>query len=327
MNMKAVITNGDGGPEVLEMGNTQKPAPAAVEVLIKVEYAGINRPDIVQRNGLYPPPPGASPILGLECSGEIVEIGENVTEWNIGDKVCALLSGGGYAEYTIAHMDSCLPVPAGLDMAHAAAIPETYFTAWSNIFDRASLKPNETILIHGGTSGIGTTAIQMAKAHGATVITTSGSNEKCEFCKKLGAEFTINYKTENFREMIMEYTNGRGVDVLLDMVAGQYMTDNVKSMAPDGRLVIIAVQGGPKVDFNILPVMLKRLTITGSTLRPRDNAFKGDIARNLREHIWPFIEKGDIGPIVNKTFPLDQAADAHRHLESGDVIGKVILKI
>lgn len=325
--MKAVITNGDGGPEVLKIAEHTKPSPNADEVIIKIQYAGINRPDIVQRNGLYPPPQGASPILGLECSGEITEIGENVTQWKVGDKVCALLSGGGYAEYTVAHAGSCLPIPENLDMATAAALPETYFTVWSNIFDRGALKAGETILIHGGTSGIGTTAIQMAKAFDASVITTSGTDEKCKFCQGLGADYTINYKTENFLERVKEITASKGVNVILDMVAGSYMADNVKSLAPDGRLVIIAVQGGPKVAFNILPVMLKRLNITGSTLRPRDNAFKAAIADNLKENIWPLIEQNKIKPIIDKVFSIDDVEDAHRHLESGNIIGKVILKL
>lgn len=325
--MKAVITNGTGGPEVLGIGDIARPKPGDDEVLIKVEAAGINRPDIIQRNGLYPPPPGASKILGLECAGVITEIGKNVSKWKVGDQVCALLSGGGYAEYATAHMASCLNIPKGLNMIQAAALPETYFTVWSNVFDRASLRNGETILIHGGTSGIGTTAIQMVKLFGGNVITTSGSDEKCDYCRKLGADYAINYKTSDFLENVMEITNNKGVDVVLDMVAGEYMAKNIKALSPDGRLVIIAVQGGPKVGFNILPVMLKRLTITGSTLRPRDNAFKAAIATNLEKHIWPLLDSGRISPVINKTYPLESVADAHHYLESGEHIGKVILTL
>ncbi|MDG1709537.1 MAG: NAD(P)H-quinone oxidoreductase [Emcibacteraceae bacterium] len=325
--MKAVITRGSGGPEVLKISDVTKPSPDAEEVLIKIAAAGINRPDIVQRNGLYPPPPGASLILGLEASGTIEAIGEKVTQWKIGDKVCALLTGGGYAEYTTAHQASCLSIPKGFNMVQAAAIPETYFTVWSNVFDRAALQTSETILIHGGTSGIGTTATQLAKAFGATVITTSGSDEKCSFSKTLGADHTINYKKSDFLESLKEYTNGKGVNVILDMVAGNYMASNIKALAPDGRLIIIAVQGGPKVNFNALPIMLKRLTITGSTLRPRDDQFKADIAENLRKHVWPLFENGKITPQIDKVFSLDNVADAHRYLESGGHIGKIILTL
>ncbi|MDG1996892.1 MAG: NAD(P)H-quinone oxidoreductase [Emcibacteraceae bacterium] len=325
--MKAVIAKDVGGPEVLEIGDVTTPTPSDKEVLIKVEAAGINRPDIVQRNGLYPPPPGASPILGLEAAGIIEAIGENVTKWKIGDQVCALLSGGGYAQYATAHQDSCLEVPAGFNMVQAAAIPETYFTVWSNIFDRGGLCAGETILIHGGTSGIGTTAIQLAKAFGATVITTSASDEKCDFCKKLGADHTINYKTSDFLEDVKEFTNAKGVNLILDMVAGDYMAKNIKALAPDGRLVIIAVQGGPSVNFNVLPVMLKRLTITGSTLRPRDAAFKAAIADNLAKSVWPLFENGKITPQIDKIFALENVIEAHCYLESGHHIGKVMLTL
>ncbi|MDG1437920.1 MAG: NAD(P)H-quinone oxidoreductase, partial [Emcibacteraceae bacterium] len=276
---------------------------------------------------LYPPPPGASPILGLEAAGIIEAIGENVTKWKIGDQVCALLSGGGYAQYATAHQDSCLEVPAGFNMVQAAAIPETYFTVWSNIFDRGGLCAGETILIHGGTSGIGTTAIQLAKAFGATVITTSASDEKCDFCKKLGADHTINYKTSDFLEDVKEFTNAKGVNLILDMVAGDYMAKNIKALAPDGRLVIIAVQGGPSVNFNVLPVMLKRLTITGSTLRPRDAAFKAAIADNLAKSVWPLFENGKITPQIDKIFALENVIEAHCYLESGHHIGKVMLTL
>lgn len=324
--MKAVLLNQFGGPEQLTIGDVPTPSPKADEVLIKISAAGINRPDIVQRNGHYPPPLGASEILGLECAGEIVELGASVTKWKLGDKVCALLSGGGYAEYALAHEGCCLKVPRNLSMIEAAALPETYFTVWSNLFDRAKLKSNETIVIHGGTSGIGTTAIQMAKNAGATVISTSGTDQKCNYCLDLGADYAINYKKQDFLAETLKYTNNNGVDVILDMVAGDYVGKNVKALKEEGRLVIIAVQGGAKVNFNILPVMLKRLTITGSTLRIRDNQFKGKIADALQKHIWPLIEEGKIKPIIDKTFSLDDVIKAHEHLESGAHMGKVILE-
>lgn len=327
MMMKAVIANGDGGPDILEIAVVEVPEIGPDEVLIKVAAAGINRPDIIQRNGLYPPPPGASKILGLECAGTIEKVGSNVAHWHVGDTVCAILSGGGYAEYAVADQGSILPVPKGLEMVEAAALPETFFTVWSNVFDRGELKKGETILIHGGTSGIGTAAIQMAKKMDATVITTSGSDQKCAFCRELGADFTINYKNKNFREELMTYTNGNGIDVILDMVAGDYMSDNLKSLAPEGRLVIIAVLGGPKVNFNILPVMLKRLTITGSTLRPRSTQFKAEIAKNLKTRIWPLIESGKIKPVIDKVFTIDDIVKAHHYMDSGEHMGKVILKL
>jgi len=327
MKMKAVIANGVGGPDTLEVSNVDIPEFGENDVLIKVAAAGINRPDIIQRNGLYPPPPGASNILGLEVAGTIEELGKNVSKWNIGDNVCALLSGGGYAEYAVADQGSILPIPDGLDMISAAALPETFFTVWSNVFDRAHIKSGETILVHGGTSGIGTTTIQMAKAKGASVITTSGSDKKCDFCINLGADLAINYKTQNFQEEVMKYTNKKGVDVILDMVAGDYMTGNLKSLALDGRLAIIAVLGGPKVDFNILPIMLKRLTVTGSTLRARSHGFKAAIAENLKTEIWPLIEKNKIKPVIDKIFDIKDIVAAHHYMDSGDHMGKVILKL
>ncbi len=324
--MKAVNIKEFGPADNLEIIDLEIPVPNSDEVLIKIDTAGINRPDIVQRNGFYPPPKGASPIMGLECAGTVTTIGANVTDWSVGDQVCALLSGGGYAEYAVANAGCCLPIPNGLTLEQAAALPETYFTVWSNLFDRANLSRGETILIHGGTSGIGTTAIQLAKAFGATVITTSGNDQKCEQSKELGADHAINYKTQDFVDVVGEITDGKGVDVILDMVAGDYVGRNVKSLAEDGRLVIIAVQGGVKVDFNILPVMRKRLSITGSTLRPRDNAFKTAIADNLKQHVWPPLEKGEIKPIIDKIFPLEDVVAAHQYLESGDHFGKILLK-
>ena len=325
--MKAVNIKEFGAADMLEVISVERPEPSADQVLIKVHAAGINRPDIVQRKGFYPPPPGASPILGLECAGTIESVGKNVVDWKVGDKVCALLSGGGYAEYAVAYHGVCLPVPSGFDMIQAAALPETFFTVWSNLFDRAKLKAGETILIHGGTSGIGTCAIQLAKAFGATVITTSGSDDKCDACEKLGADHAINYKTQDFVEKTLEYTDGIGADVILDMVAGDYIGRNVKSLSEDGRLIIIAVQGGVKAEFNILPVMKKRLTITGSTLRPRDNDFKSNIAIALKEKNWPLLERGRVAPVIDKVFKLDDVIAAHKHLESGQHTGKIILTL
>lgn len=325
--MKAVNIKEFGTADMLEVISVDKPEPAADQVLIKVHAAGINRPDIVQRKGFYPPPPGASPILGLECAGTIEGVGKNVVDWKVGDKVCALLSGGGYGEYAVAYHGCCLPVPDGLDMIQAAALPETFFTVWSNLFDRAKLNAGETILIHGGTSGIGTTAIQLAKAFGATVITTSGSDDKCETCKTLGADHVINYKTQDFVEETLQYTGGNGADVILDMVAGDYIGRNVNSLNEDGRLVVIAVQGGVKAEFNILPVMKKRLTITGSTLRPRDNDFKSKIAIALKEKVWPLLESGRIAPVIDQTFELHDVVAAHKYLEGGQHMGKIILTL
>ncbi len=325
--MKAVNIKKFGGAEMLEISEFEKPTPLTGEVLIKVAAAGINRPDIVQRKGHYPPPPGASQILGLECAGEIVKKAADVSGWNVGDRVCALLTGGGYAEYAVANAGCCLPVPAPLDLFQAAALPETYFTVWSNLFERAKLKSGETLLVHGGTSGIGTTAIQMAKAFGVIVISTSGSDEKCRQAKELGADHTINYKTQDFVTETISITSGKGADVILDMVAGDYVGRNVKALNYDGREVIIAVQGGTKVDFDILPVMTKRLTITGSTLRPRDNDFKSEIAISLKKNIWPLLQNGTIKPIIDKYFPIDDVIEAHKYLESGQHFGKIILTV
>jgi NADPH2:quinone reductase len=325
--MKAVNIREYGLAENLEIIEMAIPRPAPDEVLIKIAAAGINRPDIIQRNGLYPPPPGASPIMGLECAGTITEIGSNVDSWKVGDQVCALLTGGGYAQYAIAHSGCCLPIPQSFNMEKAAALPETFFTVWSNLFDRAELKAGETLLIHGGTSGIGTTAIQIAKAFSIKVITTSGSDIKCQQTKMLGADHSINYRKVDFVESIRNITNGKGVDVILDMVAGDYVGRNVNSLAEDGRLIIIAVQGGVKADFNILPIMKKRLKITGSTLRPRDNQFKSEIAANLLKNVWPLLADGTINPVIDKIFPLEDIIDAHTYLERGEHFGKVILKI
>ncbi|WP_308366775.1 MULTISPECIES: NAD(P)H-quinone oxidoreductase [unclassified Microbulbifer] len=314
-----------GGPEVMQLAEGEKPQPAAGEVLIKVAAAGVNRPDVVQRMGLYPPPPGASAVLGLEVAGEIVELGENVQRWKPGDTVCALANGGGYAEFVAVPATQCLPVPEGLSMVEAAALPETFFTVWSNVFDRAELKAGEILLVHGGSSGIGTTAIQLGKNFGARVFATAGSAEKCAACEKLGAEKAINYKTEDFVEVVREATGGHGADVILDMVGGDYVDRNIQLAARDGRIVNIAFLQGARVQVNMLPVMLKRLTLTGSTLRPRTAEEKAAIASALEKKVWPLIEEGRIRPQIAATFPLGQVSDAHRLMESSGHIGKIVL--
>ncbi|MCW8845057.1 MAG: NAD(P)H-quinone oxidoreductase [Gammaproteobacteria bacterium] len=316
-----------GAPEVLVSGTRPIPVPDPGEVLLKVAAAGVNRPDVFQRKGFYPPPAGASDILGLEVSGEVVALGDGVSRLSVGDKVCALLAGGGYAEYATAPEPQCLPVPAGLSMLEAAALPETYFTVWSTVFERGGLKAGETLLVHGGSSGIGTTAIQLASALGATVYATAGSKEKCRACTDLGAALAVNYKEEDFVEMLREATGGRGVDLILDMVAGSYLERNVTLAAVDGRIVIIAFLGGTRAEMDWRPVMVKRLTITGSTLRPRTVEEKGAIARALQEKVWPLLESGQVRPVISKVFPLEQAAQAHALMESSEHIGKIMLEI
>ncbi|PKM35683.1 MAG: NAD(P)H-quinone oxidoreductase [Gammaproteobacteria bacterium HGW-Gammaproteobacteria-10] len=303
------------------------PMPLADEVLIRVEAAGVNRPDIMQRQGLYPPPPGASDIPGLEVAGTIAALGNEVRHLQLGDRVCALVTGGGYAQYCTAAAELCLPLPKGMTAIQAAGLPETFFTVWSNLFDRAELQPGETLLVHGGGSGIGVTAIQMAKAFGARVFVTAGSPRKCAFCRELGADAAINYLEQDFVEEVSALTSGKGVDVILDMIGGDYFPRNLKCMAFDARLVQIAVQGGPKAEINLLQVFLKRLTITGSTLRARDNAFKAAIAGKLREHVWPLLESGDIHPVIDTVLPLVEAAGAHALMESSRHIGKIILTV
>ncbi|MGZ5077841.1 MAG: NAD(P)H-quinone oxidoreductase [Methylobacter sp.] len=303
------------------------PTPSAHQVLIEVAAAGVNRPDVMQRKGLYPPPPGASDIPGLEVAGTIVALGGNIDHLQIGDRVCALVTGGGYAGYCLASAALCLPVPENLSFTEAAALPETFFTVWSNVFDRAQLQPGETLLIHGGTSGIGTTAIQLAKAFNANVIITAGSEDKCEFCRQLGADAAINYKAQDFVEQIKHLTDGKGVDVILDMIGGDYFPRNLKCMNDDARLVQIAIQNGPKTEINLLPVMLKRLTITGSTLRVRDDAFKAAIAAQLLKKVWPLLTSGKIRPVIHSTFALTDAALAHQLMESSQHIGKIILTV
>ena len=324
--MKAVEVSTPGGPEVLLPVTRPTPKPAAGELLVAVEAAGVNRPDVLQRRGMYPPPAGASDLPGLEIAGTVVAVGEGVEGWSVGDKVCALLPGGGYAEYAIAPAPQCLPIPKGLDAVGAASLPETFFTVWTNVFERARFQAGDWVLIHGGTSGIGVAAIQMVKAMGGKPIATAGSAEKAKACEDLGAVRGINYAEEDFVAVVNEVTGGHGVDVILDMVGGDYLDRNLKAAAPDARIVMIAFLRGAKTEINLNLIMQKRLTLTGSTLRARSVAEKGRIARALQASIWPFIESGAIRPVVNKVFPLDQAAEAHQLMESSAHIGKIVLK-
>jgi NADPH:quinone reductase len=303
------------------------PIPADYQVLIKVAAAGVNRPDIMQRKGLYPPPSGASNIPGLEIAGTVVSTGAAVSHLKPGDAVCALVTGGGYAEYCLASAALSLPIPEDLPFVQAAGLPETFFTVWSNVFDRANLRPNETLLVHGGSSGIGTTAIQLARAFHAKVIVTAGSAAKCEFCMELGANAAINYKELDFVSEINRLTDSKGVDVILDMVGGDYFPRNLKCMAADARLVQIAIQKGAKAEINLLPIMLKRLTLTGSTLRARDDDFKAGIAKKLYKNVWPLLATGKIKPVIHSTFTLNDAALAHELMESSRHIGKIILEV
>jgi NADPH2:quinone reductase len=303
------------------------PTPSAHQVLIRVVAAGVNRPDIMQRQGLYPAPPGASDLPGLEVAGTVAALGTNVTALKIGDKVCALVTGGGYADYCLASAALCLPLPDGLSFIQAAALPETFFTVWSNVFDRAQLLPYETLLVHGGSSGIGTTAIQLAKAFQAKVIVTAGSAVKCQFCENLGADAAINYCQQDFVAVVQQLTEQKGVDVILDMVGGDYFPRNLDCLAVEGRLVQIALQHGTQAPINLLPVMLKRLTVTGSTLRARDDAFKAAIAGQLLTHVWPLLTAGKIKPVIATTFVLNDAAKAHQLMESSQHIGKIILEL
>ena len=326
--MQAVEISAFGAPDVLRLGERPTPAAGAGEVLIRVSASGVNRPDVLQRTGNYPVPPGASDIPGLEVAG-VIESGDVVAMaaagLKAGDRVCALVAGGGYAQWCVAPVAQCLPVPDGLDDIAAASLPETFFTVWSNVFDRGRLQAGETLLVQGGTSGIGVTAIQMAKALGARVIATAGSDDKCAACLKLGADHAINYKTEDFVAVVAELTGKKGVDVILDMVAGAYVAREIECLAEDGRLVIIAVQGGVKAEINAGLVLRKRLTITGSTLRPRPVAFKGAIAASLRANVWPLLADGRIKPVIHQVFPTSQAAAAHTLMESNQHIGKLVL--
>ena len=325
--MCAVEIKAPGGPEVLVPVLRPVPKPGKGEILVKVVAAGVNRPDVLQRQGGYPPPKGASDIPGLEIAGCVVAVGEGASRFEQGDEVCALVAGGGYAEYCTVPEPQALPAPQGLDLVNAAALPETFFTVWTNVFDRGRLKLGETFLVHGGSSGIGTTAIQLASAFGARVFATAGNNLKCQACEKLGAEKGINYREEDFVEIIQQATNKRGVDVILDMVGGDYIEKNISLLATEGRLVNIAYLNGSKVEVNFLPVMLKRLTLTGSTLRPRSVAEKGAIARVLEEKVWPLLASGRIAPVIEGRFPLARAADAHRLMETSAHIGKIVLVV
>ena len=322
--MRAVEITKPGGPEVLKPADRPRPVPKENEILVKVAAAGVNRPDVLQRTGNYPVPPGASDLPGLEIAGEVVEPGKI---WKRGDKVCALVQGGGYAEYCAVPEVQALPVPKGLTPVQAASLPETFFTVWSNVYDRAKLAPGESLLVQGGSSGIGVTAIQMAAALGNRVFATAGSDEKCAACLRLGAAAAFNYRTQDFEKEILGATGGKGVNVILDMVGGDYVPKELKCLAEDGRLVFIAYLRGPKTEMNIDTVMRRRLTISGSTLRPRPVEFKGEIARSLREKIWPLIESGRIKPEIYKTFPLEQASEAHKLMESSQHIGKLVLTV
>jgi len=323
--MRAVEISQPGPPEVLRAVERPDPDPADGEVRIRVAAAGVNRPDILQRRGAYPPPPGASDLPGLEVAGVIDTLGSGVTDLHLGDRVCALVSGGGYATLCTVPAAQCLPIPRGLDFVAAAAIPETFFTVWTNVFDRGRLRADETALFHGGSSGIGTTAIQLAVARGSRVFVTAGSDEKCRACEQLGAERAINYRNEDFVEVVKQATGGRGVDVILDIVGGDYIARDLAALAVEGRLVVIGFMGGDTATIDFRRVLGRRLTITGSTLRPRTAAEKGEIATALRWEVWPLLEQGVVKPVVYRTFPLEDAAEAHRLMESSEHIGKIVL--
>ena len=322
--MRAVEITQAGGPEVLKETTRDVPKPSHGQVLIKIEYAGVNRPDALQRAGLYNPPPNASDLPGLEASGVVVALGDGVSTLAVGDQVCALLPGGGYAEYVVTPAAHCLPVPNGMNLEQAACLPETFFTVWSNVFQRGALQAGERFLVHGGSSGIGTTAIQLAKAFGTRVFVTAGSDEKCKACLELGAEIAINYKEQDFVEIMR---GEGGADLILDMVGGSYIPQNFKALADDGRLVQIAFLQGPKVEVNFAQLMMRRLTFTGSTLRPQSDLAKGQIAEALRSQVWPLLDAGRIAPVMDSAFDLAKASDAHAHMESSSHIGKIVLKV
>ncbi len=322
--MRAVEITQAGGPEVLKLAERPIPAPGYGQVLLKTAWAGVNRPDALQRAGLYAPPPGASDLPGLEASGEVVAVGSGVQGVQVGDQVCALLPGGGYAEYVVTPAAHCLPVPDGMDLRAAACLPETYFTVWSNVFTRGGLKAGERFLVHGGSSGIGTTAIQLAHAFGARVFATAGSAAKCAACAALGAESSINYREEDFVDVLRA---AGGADLILDMVGGDYIPRNIKALAEDGRLVQIAFLSGPKVEVNFTTLMTRRLTLTGSTLRPQSDLAKARIAADLQRNVWPLLSAGRIGPVMDETFALEEASAAHARMESSDHIGKIVLKV
>lgn len=327
LEMTAVEIAAPGPPDVLRPVRRPVPKPGPGEVLVRVAAAGVNRPDLLQRAGHYPPPAGASDLPGLEVAGTVVALGQGATGWALGDAVTALVAGGGYAEYCVAPGEQCLPVPRGLDLAEAAALPETFFTVWTNVFERGRLAHGEILLVHGGSSGIGTTAIQMARAFGARVLVTAGTPEKCAACLALGAERATNYRREDFVAAVREATGGRGVDVVLDMVGAPYFARNLECLAVEGRLVQIGVQQGPKAELNLLALMQRRLTVTGSTLRPRPVAEKGRIAAALRERVWPKIEAGEVRPVLHARLPLAEAREAHRMMEAGAHIGKLVLLV
>jgi NADPH2:quinone reductase len=325
--MKAIVITQPGGPEVLKLAEVPKPEPKPDEVLIKVAAAGVNRPDVAQRKGVYPPPPGApQDIPGLEIAGVVDAVGSAITRWKIGDQVCALVSGGGYAEYCPAPEGQCLPIPGQLNFIEAASLPETFFTVWSNVFDRGKLQPGESLLVHGGSSGIGVTAIQLAKALNSTVYVTAGSEDKCRFCEQLGAAKAINYKQENFVEVLKQTTQSKGVNVILDMLGGDYTPGNIELLAEEGHLVMINTMKGKDASVDLSAVMRKRLIITGSTLRSRDVAFKSAIAQSLLKHVWPLISAGTVKPVIHQVFPAHDAAGAHRLMESSSHIGKIVLE-
>jgi NADPH2:quinone reductase len=325
--MQVVEISRPGGPEVLRVVSRALPQPKPGEVLIRVAAAGVNRPDCMQRAGTYAPPPGASDLPGLEVSGTVVAVGTGVTQWKIGDQVCALTPGGGYAEFCVTPAGHCLPPPKGWSLTQAASLPETFFTVWINVFERARLAPGETLLVHGGSSGIGVSAIQMAHAFGHRVFATAGSAEKCAACERLGAERAINYRTQDFVEEVKRLTDGKGVDVILDMVGGDYVPRDLKCLAPDGRLSLIAFLGGSRATLDLMDVLVRRLSITGSTLRPRAVEFKTAVANALREKVWPLIDAGKIRPVIYKTFMLAQTSAAHELIESGQHIGKIVLEV
>lgn len=325
--MTAIDPEKPGGPEVLVPVTRTVPAPGPGEVLIRVEAAGVNRPDVLQRMGLYPMPPGTPSIMGLEVAGEVVALGEGAGRWQVGDRVCALVAGGGYAEYCTAPAGQCLPIPDALSAVDAAGLPETYFTVWSNLFERGSAKPGETVLVHGGTSGIGVTAILLCKALGVKVIVTCGSDAKCEAALALGADHAINYKDKDFAEVVRSLTEGRGVDVVLDMVGGDYIPKNIASLAEEGRQVSIAFQRGPRAEVDFSLVMRKRLVLTGSMLRPRPMAFKAAVAAALEAQVWPLFGAGKLRAVTDKVLPLAEAAEAHRRMEAGEHVGKIVLAV
>jgi len=325
--MSAIEISTPGGPEVLQLATRDVPQPGPGEVLVRVSHAGVNRPDCLQRRGVYPPPPGASDVPGLEIAGEIVLLGGGVDPGELGKRICALVSGGGYAQYCLARPEHCLPVPDGMDPAEAAALPETMFTVWHNVFQRGHARDGEVLLVHGGTSGIGTMAIKLGKLFSLDVIATCGSDAKCAAARGLGADHAINYKAEDFSARVREITDGRGCDLILDMVAGDYTQRNLDCLAEDGRLVVIAVQGGATSDINMMKLMVKRHTLTGSTMRARSNVFKGLVADELFREVWPLVEQGDLRPEMDRIFPLTEAAAAHARMEAGEHVGKIVLEV